>query len=625
MRKTRKLPKILWISLPIIFLYLPMLVMAVFSFNDSKSLSSWNGFSFRWYETLFNNSQMMHAILVSVTVAVIATIIATILGTITAIGLSKSRRVVKQTILQINNLPIMNPDIVTAVSLMILFSFIGINKGYLTMLLAHIAFCTPFVITNVYPKVKQLDANLADAAMDLGATPFEALTKVIIPQIKSGIFAGALLSFTMSFDDFIISYFVSGNGVENISIVVYNMAKRTNPSIYALATIILIVVFAVTFIPYFIVKMIDRKEKGLSQRIGNNIMNKVSNLGWKKLTAIFVAFCLVLGVFFFTKVSKPVLKVFNAGEYIDLTVIDDFEKEFNCTVVYETFDSNESMYTKYMGGNEYDVLVPSDYMVERLINEESLQKIDKKIVTNIDKIDSSLLDLEYDPGNTYSIPYFCGNVGIVYDTTVVDEADLQDGWNILQNPKYRDQIYMYDSERDSFMVALKAVGYSMNTKDDKELDDAYNWLVQQRDTVNPVYVGDECIDNMTNGLKAMAVMYSGDAAFVMEENENLDFFMPEGGTNYWFDSFVITKECSNSELANQFINYMISDDIALRNTTEVGYLSANTFATNTAREQDYQDNSAFGIRMDANDEFFRAQDNATKEKYNSRWVKVTAQ
>ena len=204
----------------------------------------------------------------SVTIAILATVISTILGTVTAIALTKSKKVVRTAIMQVNNLPIMNPEIVTAISLMIFFSFLNIEKGYLTMLLAHIAFCTPYVITNVYPKVKQLDENLADAAMDLGATPLQTLTKVILPQIKPGIVAGALLAFTMSFDDFIISYFVSGNGVENISIVIYNMSKRMNPSIYALSTIVLVVILLVllvgTFVPYLIVK---RKGEKLNEKI----------------------------------------------------------------------------------------------------------------------------------------------------------------------------------------------------------------------------------------------------------------------------------------------------------------------------------------------------------------------
>ena len=260
--KERKSVKILCISLCLAFLYFPLIIMAFFSFNSAKSLSNFKGFSMRWYESLFGNSQLLDAVIVSVTIAILATVISTILGTVTAIALTKSKKVVRTAIMQVNNLPI------TAISLMIFFSFLNIEKGYLTMLLAHIAFCTPYVITNVYPKVKQLDENLADAAMDLGATPLQTLTKVILPQIKPGIVAGALLAFTMSFDDFIISYFVSGNGVENISIVIYNMSKRMNPSIYALSTIVLVVILLVllvgTFVPYLIVK---RKGEKLNEKI----------------------------------------------------------------------------------------------------------------------------------------------------------------------------------------------------------------------------------------------------------------------------------------------------------------------------------------------------------------------
>ena len=220
-KKTKAL-YIIYILCCFVFFYLPIVVMMVFSFNSSKSLTNLTGFSLRWYERLINDGSIMKAVYVSLSVAVFATLISTILGTITAIGLSKSRKIIRDLIQNINNIPIMNPDIVTAIGLMILFSSIMMTKGYLTMLLAHIAFCTPYVITSVYPKVRQMDPSIADAAMDLGATPFEALTKVIIPMLKDGIYAGILLSFTMSFDDFVISYFVTGNGVENISIVVYN-------------------------------------------------------------------------------------------------------------------------------------------------------------------------------------------------------------------------------------------------------------------------------------------------------------------------------------------------------------------------------------------------------------------
>lgn len=245
------------------FFYLPILVTMVFSFNSSKSLTKFTGFSLRWYEELIHNNEVVSAVYVSLTIAVLATLISTVLGTISAIGLSKSRKILKEYLMNVNNIPILNPEIVTAIGLMLLFSSAGLTKGYLTMLLAHITFCTPYVITSVYPKVRSLDPNLANAAMDLGATPYQALTKVIVPLIRPGIYAGALLAFTMSFDDFVISYFVTGNGVKNISIIVYNMTKRTNPTINALSTIVIAVIVVVLVG----VNVIPRLKKGKERKI----------------------------------------------------------------------------------------------------------------------------------------------------------------------------------------------------------------------------------------------------------------------------------------------------------------------------------------------------------------------
>lgn len=323
--------------------------------------------------------------------------------------------------------------------------------------------------------------------------------------------------------------------------------------------------------------------------------------------------------------SGKTLKVYNWGEYVDKDVITQFENEYDCKVVYETFDSNEMMYTKLLGGNNYDVMVPSEYMIERMIKENLLQEIDSSAITNIKSVDESVLNQSFDPENKYWVPYFYGNVGIVYDKTVVKSEDFKDGWNILRNKKYKGNIYMYDSERDSFMVALKALGYSMNSTNEKEIEEAYNWLVSQRDEMEPVYVADESIDTMKNGEKAMAVMYSGDAAAVMAENENMEFFMPEEGTNVWFDGFVISKDCKETKLANDFINYMIADENALLNTQEVGYLTTNKVAAKEASDGEYDGISAYGIRIGAKDEVFAYQNEQTKEMFNSRWVKVISQ
>ncbi|MGN1317688.1 MAG: ABC transporter permease [Lachnospirales bacterium] len=258
MKKQKHIISKIYLAVMMIFFYLPILYTVLFSFNSSKSLSKFSGFSLQWYEKMFNNHDMVNSIYYTISVAIISTLVSTIFGTITAIGLSKSGKTMRAAVSQINDLPIMNPDIVTGIGLLMLFSSLAIPKGYMTMLLSHIMFCTPFVILTIMPRLRALDPNLLDAALDLGCTPFQALTKVIIPQITSGIMAGALIAFTMSFDDFVISYFVTGNGVNNISIMVYTMSKRINPSINALSTVVIAIIL-VGLILFNIIPIIKEK------------------------------------------------------------------------------------------------------------------------------------------------------------------------------------------------------------------------------------------------------------------------------------------------------------------------------------------------------------------------------
>ncbi|MDO4265871.1 MAG: ABC transporter permease [Eubacteriales bacterium] len=260
MKKKRRTGGKLLMALIILFFYLPIIFMVVFSFNDSKSLTHFTGFSLRWYERMFKNREMMDSLYTTITVALIATAVSTVLGTISAIGLSKSRKIVHDLVMQVNDFPLMNPEIVTAIGLMLLFITFHVERGFMTMLLAHIAFCTPYVILSIMPKIRSLDPNLADAAMDLGATPWMALTSVIVPQIMPGIFSGALIAFTMSFDDFIISYFVTGRGVKNLSIMVYTMSKRVNPSINAISTLV-VALITIALIVVNVVPIIREKQR----------------------------------------------------------------------------------------------------------------------------------------------------------------------------------------------------------------------------------------------------------------------------------------------------------------------------------------------------------------------------
>ena len=599
MKKKTSVGSKIILTLTMLFFYLPILYIIIFSFNDSRSLTKFGGFSLRWYEKMFADSTMMEAVLYTVIIAIIATVVATVVGTITAIGLSKSRKVVQKMVERINDLPVMNPDIVTAISLLMFFSVLTVKKGFGTLLIAHIMFCIPYVMLSVTPKLRSLDPNLIDAAMDLGATPFQALAKVIVPQIKPGIVSGALIAFTMSFDDFVISYFTTGNGVNNISILVYTMSKRVNPSINALSTIVILLITLVLGVVNIVPIVREKREKD----------GKSSRAVSRKAMAA-VAAVLVLAVVGGTvgarlsqqhksaaaveKYGSNVLKLYLPGEYLGENVISDFEKQYGVRVIVENFDSNEMMYTKLMAGDRYDVIIPSDYMIERLMNEDFLQPLDKSMIPNMENMSDAVLGMSYDPDNTYSIPYFWGSVGLVYNHENVDPAVIEsEGWEVLRNTDYAGHIYIYDSERDSFMMAFKALGYSMNTEDPNEINDAYEWLLQMNNTMSPVYVTDEVIDGMMNGYKDIAVVYSGDAAVVLDENEDMSFYMPSQGTNIWCDAMVIPANAENPKLAHEFINYMLTYEAAFDNTETVGYTSPNAevFEEMTSSEDLYADNA----------------------------------
>lgn len=317
------------------------------------------------------------------------------------------------------------------------------------------------------------------------------------------------------------------------------------------------------------------------------------------------------------------LHLYNWGEYMGENFISGFEDLTGATVVVDYFDSNEAMYIKVANGEPYDILVPSDYMIERLIQEDLIQKLDKDKITCMDELVDAVKGLPYDPNNDYSIPYFWGTVGIVYDKTKVSEADLEkEGYNIFLDTKYKGDIYLYDSERDSFMMALKALGYSMNTKDEKELEEAYNWLVKCVETMEPEIVTDEIIDNMAQGRKALGLIYSGDAAYVMSENENMGFYMPETGTNLWSDAMVIPKNAENVELAHEFINYACSYEAAMDNSSFVGYTSANQEVMDELANGDYEGINAYVPRTgNDKDEVFEY-DEATRKIISDYFNKV---
>jgi len=341
----------------------------------------------------------------------------------------------------------------------------------------------------------------------------------------------------------------------------------------------------------------------------------------KKLLSVILVLLVLVGC---SNKNLPVLKVYNWGEYIDENVIRAFESGFGVRVQYDMFMSNEDMYTKIQS-EDYDVLIPSDYMIQRLVEEDKLMELDFDKIPNIEKVDASYLNRHFDPENKFSVPYFVGSVGLVYKASVVDQAEIETlGWDILRETKYQDRIFFYNSERDAFMVALKALGYSMNSKNQSELEAAYDWLVDMKKEMKPVYVDDVVIDAMEAGEKDIAVMYSGDATYVMSENEDLRYIEPYQGTNIWIDAMVIPKSSNNPDLAHDFINFILEEENQEAISSEVGYTSPLKSVMDTLSEDEFKGINAYKPRVgyDKDEEFYYNAE--TKVILGDLWSKLVA-
>ncbi len=328
------------------------------------------------------------------------------------------------------------------------------------------------------------------------------------------------------------------------------------------------------------------------------------------------------------KYGSATLKVFLPGEYINKDIVKEFEKTYGVRVILELFDSNEMMYTKLQSGSKYDLLIPSDYMVERLINEGALTKLDASKIANIANLSKDIPYGSYKDYKMedYGVPYFWGSVGIVYNhTKIAKETVESQGYSILHNPDIKGRAYVYDSERDSFMMAFKALGYSMNTSNEDEINEAYDWLIKMDETIDPSYVTDEVIDSMASGLKDLAIVYSGDAAYILSENEDMSYFMPKEGTNIWTDYMVIPENAETPLLAYEFINFMLTYDAAYANSEYVGYTSpVGAVVTDLTKEEAaYEGNEAYIATIRENDEFFYF-NNDLQKKLSELWVKVLA-
>ena len=622
----RKYLQKIYLALIFILLYAPIVTLIVLSFNQSKTRAKWGGFTLKWYKELLKNEQIMSAFYTTLIIAFVSAAIATVIGTAAAIAIQGMKQKWKTMYMGLTNIPMMNAEIVMGVSLMLLFIAFHMTLGFGTILIAHITFNIPYVILSVLPKLKQTNRYTYEAALDLGASPVKAFFKVVFPDIVPGVLSGFMLAFTMSLDDFVITHFTKGPGIDILSTKIYTeVRKGIKPEIYALSTImfvtVLVLLLLINYSPKEEEETVVRKKKVRKpSRVKKILIQRV----------VPVAICIVFigGGFYYAKENDVMngekLVVYNWGEYIDPEVLTMFEEETGIDIVYEEFETNEILYPKISSGAiAYDVICPSDYMIQRMIENDLLSEINFDNIPNLKNIGKQYLEQsrQFDPENKYSVPYCWGTVGILYNKMMVDEP--VDSWSILWDPKYKDNILMQDSVRDAFGVTLKYLGYSLNSIDLDELTEAKNLLIEQKPLVQ-AYVIDQVRDKMIGNEAALGVIYSGEAIYTQKENPNLEYVIPKEGSNIWIDSWVIPKNAEHKENAEKFINFLCRPDIALMNFEYITYSTPNEAARELIEDESIRNSEiAFpDLSKYDNLETFQYLGTEADQVYGDLWNKV---
>ena len=615
----------IYLGLIFIFLYAPIITLIVLSFNASKTRAKWGGFTTKWYAALFRNEQIMQALWNTLALAILSALIATLIGTIACIAMQSMKRTSRAVLMGITNIPMLNAEIVTGISLMLLFLSFGIKFGFGTILLAHITFNIPYVILSVMPRMKQLNPSTYEAALDLGASHTYAFFKVVFPDILPGILSGFLMAFTMSLDDFVITHFTKGPGIDTLSTKIYTeVRKGIKPEIYALSTIM----FVTVLVLLLLVNYSPKEEEEVPVRKKVRRPSKIKKVLIQRVIPVVICIVFIGGGFYYAKeggvMGGEELIVYNWGEYIDPDVLTMFEEETGIHVVYEEFETNEILYPKVSSGAiAYDVVCPSDYMIQRMIENDLLSEINFDNIPNLKNIGKQYLEQsrQFDPENKYSVPYCWGTVGILYNKTMVDEP--VDSWSILWNPKYKDNILMQDSVRDAFGATLKYLGYSLNSTDLDELNEAKNLLIEQKPLVQ-AYVIDQVRDKMIGNEAALGVIYSGEAIYTQKENPNLEYVIPKEGSNIWIDSWVIPKNAEHKENAEKFINFLCRPDIALKNFEYITYSTPNEAARELIEDESIRNSEiAFpDLSRYDNLETFQYLGTEADQVYGDLWNKV---
>ena len=612
MKNSNRLGSRLCIGLMFLFLYAPIILLIIFSFNAGDSSAVWKGFSLDWYSKLFRNRLIMESVYTTLLVSLLATAIATVAGTFAAIGLYSLGRKKREALLTVNNIPMMNADIVTGVSLCLFFVaffqgwgtfarwFNSVQSavelpdrlvlGFTTLLLAHVAFNIPYVILNVAPKLRQMDRNLMDAAQDLGCTWMQAFWRVMLPEIKPGIVSGALIAFTMSIDDFIISYFTAGSASSTLAMTIYGMTKkRVTPEINAVSTLLFLSVLVLLVITNVReARQEARRNRGRAHQPSALERLRLKMAGpqykWARrglAGALACAFLCTVTVLAHATGSRPVVNVCSLGEYIDEELITQFEDATGIRVNYQTAESNEALYSLLKsGGADYDVVVTSDYMAGRFIQEGMVEKLDYSQIPNFSLMDERFLNLDFDPANEYTVPYTWGTLGIIYNRNMVEEEITS--WSALYDDKYAGNVLLINNSRDALAEALLCLGYSVNTTDEAQIREAYELVAgASRRGVFQGRVSDEVFQKMEGGNAAIATYYAGDYLSMLDnqaDGVDLAFVIPEEGSNWFVDAMLMIRDAPHRKEGHMWINFIASTEANLANMDYIWYASPNKVA-----------------------------------------------
>lgn len=555
----------LYMILIFMFLYIPIMVLIAFSFNQSKLNVVWTGFTFKWYHSLLHDSAILEAVQNSLFIAVISTLISTIIGTLAAIGMYRYKFKGKGIIDSLLYIPLVIPEIVMGISLLAFFSIVNIPLGKLSLIIAHVTFCIAYVVAVVKTRLDGFDNSVEEAAMDLGANPVKTFLNVTLPIIMPGVIAGGLMAFTLSLDDVIISFFVAGPGSTTLPLKIFSMVKfGVTPEINALSTIIIVFTMTVIFLALLL----------------RNI-----NINMKKVAAILVSIIVLVssaggGLYAFAKKNsepKQVLNVFNWSEYLPQSVIDKFEQTYNIKVNYSTFSSNEEMLAKLMaGGGKYDVAVASDFMVEVLSKQGLIQEINKDNLPNLKNIGPQFLNLPFDNGNKYSVPYMWLAGIIAYDSSKVPEGTIK-GYKDLWKPEFKNSLTVLDDERVMIGITLKKLGYSLNETSPEALQKAKEELKKLQPNIKS-YDSDSPKTSLINGEAKAIFAWGAEASLAKRENPHVKYVIPEEGLFLQQDNLVIPKDAKNIKAAELFMNFIMEPEISAEISHYFPYGNPNTAA-----------------------------------------------